>query len=50
MAYYALIIKSAPVEAESMARVIQGIVAGIGFVGGGAILKNDGHVRGLVTC
>ena len=35
---------------DSMARVIQGIIAGVGFLGGGAILKsNDEMVRGLTT-
>lgn len=34
---------------EAQARVLQGVITGIGFIGGGAILK-DGHtVRGLVT-
>ena len=34
-----------------MSRVIQGVIAGIGFLGAGAILKNGGehHVRGLTT-
>lgn len=34
---------------EAQARVLQGLVAGIGFVGGGAILKNDDSVSGLAT-
>ena len=33
-----------------VSRVIQGIIAGVGFLGGGAILKsNDEMVRGLTT-
>ncbi len=36
-----------------MSRVIQGVVAGIGFLGAGTILKNtdgdEGHVKGLTT-
>lgn len=32
-----------------MARLLQGLVAGIGFIGGGAILKSGARVRGLVT-
>lgn len=36
-------------DAESLTRLIQGLMAGIGFVGGGAILKEPHRVRGLVT-
>ena len=34
-------------DAES--RVIYGIIAGMGFIGGGAILKNKGSVSGTAT-
>lgn len=34
-------------DAES--RVIQGLITGIGFIGGGAILKSDGYVKGTAT-
>lgn len=34
-------------DAES--RVIQGILAGIGFIGGGSILKNEDGVKGTAT-
>ena len=34
-------------EAES--RVLQGLITGIGFIGGGAILKQKGQVSGLAT-
>ena len=34
-------------EAES--RVIAGVMTGIGFIGGGAILKGDGGVHGIAT-
>jgi putative Mg2+ transporter-C (MgtC) family protein len=39
------------VSAEQVTRIIQGVAAGIGFVGGGTILKGtDQHeVRGLTT-
>ncbi len=30
-------------------RVLQGIVTGIGFIGGGAILKDDSRVIGTAT-
>jgi len=37
-------------DISAMSRVIQGIMAGIGFLGGGAILKsNDELVQGLTT-
>lgn len=35
--------------AESQARIIQGLLSGIGFIGGGAILKHGTSVRGLAT-
>ncbi|MDF1656264.1 MAG: MgtC/SapB family protein [Verrucomicrobiales bacterium] len=35
-----------PDNPDAAARIIQGILSGIGFVGGGAILKNDDHVKG----
>ncbi len=35
--------------ADAHARVLQGLVTGIGFVGGGAILKNADHVEGTAT-
>lgn len=37
------------VDAESQSRIIQGLLSGIGFIGGGAILKYGGSVRGLST-
>ena len=38
-------------DAESVSRVIQGVFAGIGFLGAGAIIKQsgEGQVRGLTT-
>jgi putative Mg2+ transporter-C (MgtC) family protein len=35
--------------AESASRVLQGLIAGIGFIGGGAILKDRGSVTGTAT-
>ena len=35
--------------AETQARALQGIIAGIGFIGGGAIVKQGANVKGLVT-
>ena len=34
---------------KAHARILQGLATGIGFVGGGAILKSDTHVRGTAT-
>ena len=34
---------------EAQARIIEGVITGIGFIGGGAILKESGSVRGTAT-
>ena len=34
---------------DAEARVVSGIITGIGFIGGGAILKNDNKVSGTAT-
>lgn len=34
---------------ESQARILYGLIAGIGFIGGGAILKQKGNVYGTAT-
>lgn len=34
---------------EAEARVMEGLITGMGFIGGGAILKNAGSVRGTAT-
>lgn len=36
-------------DADPQARIIQGLMTGMGFVGGGAILKEGGTVRGTST-
>lgn len=36
-------------DANSFARIINGVVTGIGFIGGGAIMKKDGIVEGTST-
>jgi putative Mg2+ transporter-C (MgtC) family protein len=38
-----------PDSPDAMARIVQGLITGIGFVGGGAILKYDDHVKGTAT-
>jgi putative Mg2+ transporter-C (MgtC) family protein len=35
--------------ADSISRIIQGVITGIGFIGGGAILKDRGSVHGTAT-
>lgn len=46
-----ILVGSAVVEDDPTAhgRLLSGLVAGIGFIGGGAILKSDGNVRGTAT-
>ena len=34
---------------EAMARIIEGLITGMGFIGGGAILRKDDSVRGTAT-
>ncbi len=36
-------------DPDAMARIMQGLMTGIGFVGGGAILKHDEHVYGTAS-
>jgi putative Mg2+ transporter-C (MgtC) family protein len=50
-ALFVLIPQQAGVAPGDITRVLQGIVAGIGFLGAGTILKDDdrGEVRGLTT-
>lgn len=47
---YMLIVKNLPGSSpETDARLLQGLIGGIGFIGGGAILKEGTNVRGLAT-
>ncbi|MCB4823835.1 MgtC/SapB family protein [Roseicella aerolata] len=34
---------------EAMARIVEGVITGMGFIGGGAILKSGGEVHGTAT-
>ena len=36
-------------EPDATARIVQGLMTGIGFVGGGAILKGNDHVTGTAS-
>src|ERR1035441_9239822 len=40
---------SAHMSTEAQSRIIQGLVAGIGFIGGGAIWKSASGVHGVAT-
>ena len=52
-ALFVLTPSMAGADEQALSRVIQGIVAGIGFLGAGTILKGNGqdasHVKGLTT-
>ena len=45
---YLLVLGNQP-DIAAQSRVLQGLITGIGFVGGGAILKEGGTVRGTAT-
>jgi uncharacterized membrane protein YhiD involved in acid resistance len=38
-----------PYYAANPDRILAGIATGVGFLGGGVIIKTDGHIRGLTT-
>lgn len=38
-----------PDSPDAMARIMQGLLTGVGFVGGGAILKSEDHVKGTAS-
>ncbi len=44
-----LLVKNIGGTSDAYSRVLQGLVTGIGFVGGGAILKDRGMVSGTAT-
>ncbi len=50
-AVFVLVPLQAGMDSEGMSRVIQGLLAGIGFLGAGAVIKqsDSGQVRGLTT-
>jgi putative Mg2+ transporter-C (MgtC) family protein len=50
-ALFIVVSEQAGLQHDDLSRVIQGIVTGIGFIGGGAILKlsQEHQVRGLTT-
>jgi putative Mg2+ transporter-C (MgtC) family protein len=44
-----LLILGGQADAASQSRLLQGLITGIGFIGGGAILKEGANVRGTAT-
>lgn len=52
-ALFVLVPQVSGAQADALSRVVQGVIAGIGFLGAGTILKNkegdEGHVKGLTT-
>jgi len=46
---YTLVGMSVLDSTEAESRVLQGLITGIGFIGGGAILKSNGTVHGTAT-
>jgi putative Mg2+ transporter-C (MgtC) family protein len=49
MASCGYVLMASAADPSSQSRIIQGMVAGIGFIGGGAILKSEGNVHGTAT-
>lgn len=49
MASCGYVLLADPKDTAAMSRIIQGLVAGIGFIGGGAILKSEGNVHGTAA-
>ena len=49
MASCGYVLLASSMDPSGMSRIIQGLVAGIGFIGGGAILKSEGGVHGTAT-
>ncbi len=45
---YLLLLGSQP-DAAAQSRLLQGLITGIGFIGGGAILKEGASIRGTAT-
>jgi len=48
-AYILVLREIAGDEPQAQARMLQGLVTGMGFIGGGAILKGKEHVTGTAT-
>lgn len=44
-----LLLLGSPAPHDAQSRLLQGLITGIGFIGGGAILKEGGVVKGTAT-
>ena len=49
MASCGYVLLTTPSDPSGQSRIIQGLVAGIGYIGGGAILKSEANVHGTAT-
>ncbi len=47
--YVMIAIEVLGIESEAQARILEGLITGIGFIGGGAILKQGDRARGTAT-
>ena len=48
-AYLLVGLEAFGVNSDANARLLQGLMTGIGFIGGGAILKHENHVTGTAS-
>ena len=48
-ALFVLVPQQAGMTSTDLSRVLQGVVAGIGFLGAGMIIKDEGRVKGLTS-
>lgn len=48
-AYVLLAVSVVGTHQDANSRILQGLITGMGFIGGGAILKEGGGVRGTAT-
>ncbi len=48
-AYVLVAVGVVGMESDAHSRIIQGLMTGVGFIGGGAILKEGANVRGTAT-
>ncbi|HEY7546059.1 MAG TPA: MgtC/SapB family protein [Blastocatellia bacterium] len=47
--YVLLSVRAFGADSQAMARIVEGLITGIGFIGGGAILKQGANVHGTAT-
>lgn len=49
MTFVLVAVKVLGAESQSQARILEGLLTGVGFIGGGAILKHGGKASGTAT-